>query len=124
MYETGSVPDENLSIEARVKNPTSVEILHLKYSLVKRIVYQSEIPHTQTINEDTIVYEGTKGTPMRNCQRDYIVKFRVPDLPASTFDDNIPLLKVKYFLVVIAVVSFQSTILLVNIKLTIILNPT
>jgi hypothetical protein len=116
MNETGSVPGENLSIEAEVDNPTSVEILHLKYLLVKRVIYESLKPYNKTFQEDTVVHEGTSGAPMSNRQREYFIIFRVPDLPASTFDDNISLLKVKYFLDVIAVVSFKNTILLMIVK--------
>jgi hypothetical protein len=108
MYETGSIPGKNLSVEAKVKNPTSVEILHLKYSLVKRVIFESETPYNKTFQEDTVVYEGINGTPMSNRERDYIIKFRVPaELPATTFNDNFPLIKVKYFLIVMARVSLS-----------------
>jgi hypothetical protein len=118
-YKTGFVPGEHLSVEARVKNPTSVVILHLKYSLVKRVLYQSETPHINTLQEDTVVYEISKGTPMSNCRRDYIIKFKVPDLPASTISQSFSAVKVKYFLNVTAVASGWNSSPTIDIPITI-----
>lgn len=104
--KTGYIVGETIPIKAIVNNPSSVDILNLLVTFIKKTTYHSQTPQEHFKEEQHVLHKIASGESIKNGKREYEISFVVPQTVASTnHEDTNRVIEIDYELQVKAKVE-------------------
>lgn len=106
--QIGFVVGQKIPIKVSINNPSNVKIVHVEFSLEKRIRYTSYTPINKNHFGEFEIQRIHYGSPFSRCKKEYRGELKVPPtVPSTNSSPTQPqIIDIYYILVVRATVSF------------------